>query len=109
MLFVKLPRNTFEYPRLFKTMFRLDARLAGWGFQTPVARAEYRSPTGGIQASPCLSPRRVVCARRVGERPVGRGTEEGFARSGACFLSVTFLCTRKEKEPAVGQPPTSSF
>ena len=28
------------------------------GFQIPVARAEYRSPTGSSQASPCLSPRR---------------------------------------------------
>jgi len=80
------------------------------GFQIPVARAEYRSPTGSIQASPCLSPRRVVCARRVGERPVGRGTEgtgEAGARSGVSFLLVTFLWTSKEKSPAVGQPPTS--
>ena len=28
---------------------------------------------------------------------------------GACFLLVTFLCTSKEKVPAVGQPPTSTF
>ena len=105
-----------------------------WCFRIPVARAEYRSPTGSIQASPCLSPRRVVCARRVGERPVGRGRggvvedspvdcppaervrrivthpghEGEVARSGVSFLLVTFLWTSKEKSPAVGQPPTST-
>ena len=63
------------------------------GFFNPVARAEYRSPTGSIQASPCLSPRRVVCARRVGERPVGRGTQGVFARSGEVVL-VTFAETK---------------
>ena len=81
----------------------------GGGFRDPVARAEYRSPTGSIQASPCLSPRRVVCARRVGERPVGRGTEEEVAHSGVSFFLVTFFWTSKKKLPAVGQPPTSSF
>ena len=79
-----------------------------WCFRIPVARAEYRSPTGSIQASPCLSPRRVVCARRVGERPVGRGTQGVFARSGVSFSLVPFSWTSKRKEPAVGQPPTST-
>ncbi len=70
----------------------------------PVAHAEYRRPAGSIQASPCLSPRRVVCARRVGERPVGRGTEgtgEAGVRSGVSFLLVTFLWTSKEESPRV--------
>jgi len=70
---------------------------------------EYRSPSGGIQASPVFESGRVLGGRRVGERPLGRGTEEVFARPGACFLLVSFLCTSKEKRPAVGQPPTSCF
>ncbi len=40
---------------------------------------------------------------RTGYRPMcGRRSDRGV------FLLVPFLCTSKEKEPAVGQPPTSS-
>jgi hypothetical protein len=86
------------------TMLKSDAR----GFRVPVARAEYRSPSGGFQASPCSSRAASFSGRRVGERPFGRGTEEEVARSGVSFLLVTFLWTSKEKSPAVGQPPTST-
>src|SRR3989344_7640843 len=69
---------------------------------SPVAHAEYRSHTGSIQARPCLSPRRVLCARRVGERPVGRGTEgtasvcEAACAPG-CLLFGDFFLDKQEK------------
>ena len=38
----------------------------------------------------------------------GKGAKRrSSAPSGVCFLLVSFLCTSKEKKPAVGQPPTS--
>ena len=64
-------------------------------------------PHREYSSEPVSSPRRVVCARRVGERPVGRGTEGAVARSGVSFFLVTFSWTSKKKPPAVGQPPTS--
>jgi hypothetical protein len=57
-----------------------------WGAHLPVARAEYRSPTGSSQASTDRARGAFLSARRVCERPVGRGTEEDVARSGVCFF-----------------------
>jgi hypothetical protein len=53
------------------------ARLDQGGFQNPVAAAEHRRENREKRAS-CLSPRRVVCARRVRRAPIfprsaGRG------------------------------------
>jgi len=79
-----------------------------WVAHLPVARAEYRSPSGGMQASPVFESSRVVCGRRVGERPLGRGTQGVSARSRASFSLVTFSWTSTRKSPAVGQPPTSA-
>ena len=82
-----------------------------WFFSGPRSARRVPQPVRGSSSEPLFESSRVVCGRRVGERPVGRGTEgtgEAGTRSGACFLLVPFLCTSKEKEPAVGQPPTSS-
>ncbi len=71
------------------------------GFRVPVARAEHRSPSGSFQASPCLSPSRVVCGRRVGERPLGRGAQGSCRRLRGVILLVTFSWTSKRKSPWV--------
>src|SRR4030067_1472069 len=46
--------------------------------------------------------------RKISAGPKARGAQGWVAPSGAAFLLVTFLWPRKEKSPAVGQPPTST-
>jgi hypothetical protein len=80
-----------------------------WRFSDPVAAAEHRRRNREKRAS-CLSPRRVVQhPASWGERRFRREAREAVGGSGVSFLLVTFLWTSKEKLPAVGQPPTSSF
>src|SRR3989338_4950466 len=46
--------------------------------------------------------------RKISAGSRNRGCAGVVAPSGAAFLLVTFLRPRKEKSPAVGQPPTST-
>ena len=78
-------------------------------FKSPYGAPEHRSRDLEKRAS-CLSPRRVLCARRV-EASADTGEKRGgvFAPSGACFLLVSFLCTSKEKKPARGAGTVIKF
>jgi hypothetical protein len=91
------------------------ARHTGWK-RTPVAGFEVgcsdpRSarrvpqPERGISSEPLFESSRVVGGRRVGERPLGRGTEEGVARSGVCFFWLLFFAQAKKSNlPWVSHP-----
>ena len=74
--------------------------------KTPSAAAEHRSRNREKRAS-CLSPWRVVCARRVRRAPISARSAGRCRRLRVSFSLVTFSWTRKRKLPAVGQPPTS--
>ena len=83
----------------------------GWCFRDPVARAEYRSPTGSFQARPCLSPRRKnvqqderaqraglhFCARRVGRAPGGARNGGRSRALRGVFLFGDFFLNKQEK------------
>ncbi|OGI55480.1 MAG: hypothetical protein A3D32_02860 [Candidatus Muproteobacteria bacterium RIFCSPHIGHO2_02_FULL_60_13] len=43
-----------------------------------------------------------------GDRRDRGAKRSGVSRHSGVFLLVPFLCTSKEKEPTVGQPPTSN-
>src|SRR3990170_1142641 len=69
---------------------------------------KHRSEVCGFLGSPYGAP----AHRKVpGVRPglfAEQDAQRKVAPSGAAFLLVTFLWPRKEKSPAVGQPPTST-
>ena len=71
-------------------------------FRVPVARAEYRSPSGSFQASPCLSRAALFAADELASARSGEERKEGVARSGVSFSLVTFSWTSKRKSPWVG-------
>src|SRR3990170_6440465 len=70
-------------------------------------RALGERPEGGADrmSAPDLRGR---MPRKISAGPKARGAQGWVAPSGAAFLLVTFLRPRKEKSPAVGQPPTST-
>src|SRR3990170_465358 len=80
----------------------------------PSERAEQRSAPKGCRAPPVRARSAFLSARRV-RRALGGASSAGHRAVCArrsdrgVFLLVAFLCTSKEKLPAVGQPPTSSF
>ena len=86
-------RNTFP---LF-TSVKWNDRF----FQAPVARAEYRSPSGSFQASPCLSRAALFVADELASARSGEERKEAVARSGVSFSLVPFSWTSKRKEPRV--------
>jgi hypothetical protein len=51
----------------------------------------------------------LIVERKTTGVPCDRIPQSGWPNIQAHFLLVPFLCTSKEKEPAVGQPPTSRF
>ncbi len=96
-------------------------RLRGWSkppptfarrcFQIPVWRTRApqgfgRAPRRGRAQGSARLPRRDRMSRRGSAGTQSRGGKDECAIRGV-FLLVPFLCTSKEKEPAVGQPPTS--
>jgi hypothetical protein len=80
------------YPQI--TMWISGAR----GFHIPVARAEYRRPTGGSQASPCSSRAAYWAADELASARWGE-ERRGMSRApGRAFFGF-FLCTSKERNP----------
>ncbi len=72
------------------------------GFFRPRSARRVPQPEREISSEPLFESSRVLCGRRVGERPLGRGTEGVFARSGATCFFGDFLCTSKESHPGSG-------
>jgi hypothetical protein len=77
-----------------------------------MAESGHRRAAQRCRAPPVRARSALFSARRVRLAPGlvrSGGNRALFARraTGVCFLLVPFLCTSKEKEPAVGQPPTS--
>jgi hypothetical protein len=96
----RVPQPHREYSS--EPVFEPEARI--------LRPASWRAPGGArVRRSSHGSPVDFHAAERVRRDSAHSGYEGEVARSGACYLLVPFLCTSKEKEPAVGQPPTSSF
>ena len=90
--------------RCLKNIFHLCTSVK-WNdgfFRVPVARAEYRSPSGSFQASPCLSRAALFAADELASARSGEERKEGVARFGVSFSLVTFSWTSKRKSPWVG-------
>jgi len=102
----------FSNPRSRRRASQPKSGAASLVFE-PEGEAEYSWKSGGLPCRRTGAPRigapRVHAPGELGERRFWREAQEEVGGSGACFLLVPFLCTSKEKEPAVGQPPTSSF
>ena len=82
-------------------------------FQPPSEQAEQRSALRRVREPPVRARAALLSGRRVRlapERVSSAGHRALCARRSdrGVFLLVAFLCTNKEKLPAVGQPPTSS-
>ena len=76
----------------------MPAKLGTGGFPVPVARAEYRSPTGSFQASPCSSRAAYSAADELASARWGE-ERKGMSRApGRAFFGF-FLCTSKERNP----------
>src|SRR3989344_2061146 len=84
-----------------------------WFALTPVGASRAPSQAGSLRETFDRARGAYFAPGELGERPaVARraGNRAYFARrcDRGVFLLVPFLCTSKEKEPAVGQPPTSN-
>ena len=66
------------------------------GFSIPVARAEYRRPTGSIQASPCSSRAAYFAADELASAWWGEERRRMSRAPGRAFFGF-FLCTSKDK------------
>jgi hypothetical protein len=71
--------------------------LPRFGFQVPVARAEYRSPSGGFQASSCSSQAAYCAADELASARSGEGEAEFSRKSGG-------LPRRRTGAPRIGAP-----
>jgi hypothetical protein len=75
------------------------------GGSPPRSARRVPQPEREFSSEPLFESSRVVGGRRVGERPLGRGTEGVFARSGVCFFWLLFFAQAKKSNlPWVSHP-----
>ena len=96
-----LDQKAREYPRLrcgarFATRGPKNQTAAGF-CSPPVWRARASQPESGYSRASCSSPRRVVCARRVGARADAGEKRRGISRHPGA-LSLGYFSLREQRK-----------